>query len=399
MQSVAQSWLVLQITDSPFRLGLISTFMFGPMLIFSIPAGAVADRLPKRRVVVTSALIQGAMGLTLTALVASGAIRYWHVATIAVVWGLVNALDTPARQAFLVDLVGREDVGNAIALNSVAFNGARIVGPAVAGVLIGAFGLSSAFLLNAFAGLVGALALAAVGTSGTRVPRGDASFGQQILEGLRYAAGTPRVRRLLGVLFVVTITIFNFSVYIPLLTRDVLAAGPGTFGLLMAAIGIGAMTGAFALGAASRADLSSARRRGRCLVCRALRPLGGESRVAGGARAADRRPGLDRRGGRRQHRAADDGPGRPARTRDEHLHPDLRWRVPVRRVPGRCDRGDVGRSRCAGRRRRLRARGAGPHPGRQRPARDRGQRSFLMSSAHEPVNPLVPGAVGGARRR
>ena len=226
MQSVAQSWLVLQITDSPFRLGLISTFMFGPMLIFSIPAGAVADRLPKRRVVVTSALIQGAMGLTLTALVASGSIRYWHVATIAVVWGLVNALDTPARQAFLVDLVGREDVGNAIALNSVAFNGARIVGPAVAGVLIGAFGLSSAFLLNAFAGLVGALALAAVGTSGTRVPRGDASFGQQILEGLRYAGGTPRVRRLLGVLFVVTITIFNFSVYIPLLTRDVLAAGP-----------------------------------------------------------------------------------------------------------------------------------------------------------------------------
>ncbi len=203
MQSVAQSWLVLQITDSPFRLGLISTFMFGPMLIFSIPAGAVADRLPKRRVVVTSALIQGAMGLTLTALVASGAIRYWHVATIAVVWGLVNALDTPARQAFLVDLVGREDVGNAIALNSVAFNGARIVGPAVAGVLIGAFGL---------------------------------------------------LRRLLGVLFVVTITIFNFSVYIPLLTRDVLAAGPGTFGLLMAAIGIGAMTGAFALGAASRAE-------------------------------------------------------------------------------------------------------------------------------------------------
>src|SRR5206468_939152 len=95
---------------------------------------------------------------------------------------------------------------------------------------------------------------AAVGTSGTRVPRGDASFGQQILEGLRYAGGTPRVRRLLGVLFVVTITIFNFSVYIPLLTRDVLAAGPGTFGLLMAAIGIGAMTGAFALGAASRAE-------------------------------------------------------------------------------------------------------------------------------------------------
>src|SRR5262249_50380010 len=184
--------------------------MFGPMLVLSIRAGPVADRLPKRRVVVTTALIQGAMGLALTALVVTGSIRYWHVATIAVVWGLVNALDTPARQAFLVDLVGREDVGNAIALNSVAFNGARIVGPGAPGVLIGAFGLASAFLLNALTGLVGAVALAGVGTSGTRALRGDASFVQQILEGLRYAAGTRRVRRLLGVLFVVTITIFNF---------------------------------------------------------------------------------------------------------------------------------------------------------------------------------------------
>jgi predicted MFS family arabinose efflux permease len=254
MQAVAQSWLVLQLTDSAFRLGLISTFLFIPMLLFSIPAGAVADRLPKRRVVVTSALVQAAMGFALTALVATGAIRYWHVAAIAVVWGLVNAIDTPARQAFLVDLVGRGDVGNAIALNSAAFNGARIVGPAVAGVLIGAFGLAAAFLMNAIAGLIGALALAAVRTSGAAIPRGDASFGQHALEGLRYASGTPRVRRLLGVLFVVTITIFNFSVYIPLLTRDVLAQGPGTFGLLMAAIGIGAMTGAFALGAASRAE-------------------------------------------------------------------------------------------------------------------------------------------------
>jgi len=251
---VAQSWLVLQITDSPLQLGLISTFLFGPMLLFSIPAGAVADRLPKRRVVVTSALIQGTMGLTLTALVATGAIRYWHVAAIAVVWGLVNALDTPARQAFLVDLVGREDVGNAIALNSAAFNGARIVGPAVAGVLIGVFGLSVAFLLNAVAGFAGAFALAAVRTPGTRARRGDASFGQEILEGLRYAGGTPRVRMLLGVLFAVTITIFNFSVYIPLLTRNALGRGPGTFGLLMAAVGIGAMTGALALGAARHAE-------------------------------------------------------------------------------------------------------------------------------------------------
>ena len=256
MQSVGQSWLVLQITDSPFRLGLISTFLFTPMLLFSIPAGAVADRLPKRRVVVTSALIQGAMGLTLTALVATGAVRYWHVAAIAVVWGLVNALDAPARQAFLVDLVGRGDVGNAIALNSAAFNAARIVGPAIAGVLIGVFGLAVAFLLNAVAGFAGALGLASVRAAGTRAHRGDATFGQEILEGLRYAAGTPRVRMLLGVLFVVTITIFNFSVYIPLLTRDMLGRGPGTFGLLMASLGIGAMTGALALGTASHAEPS-----------------------------------------------------------------------------------------------------------------------------------------------
>jgi len=254
MQSVAQSWLVLQLTSSPFRLGLIATFLFGPMLLLSLPAGAVADRLPKRRVVVASALIQGAMGTTLAALVATGAIRYWHVAAIAVVWGLVNALDTPARQAFLVDLVGRADVGNAIALNSAAFNGARIIGPAVAGVLIGAFGLSAAFAVNAVAGFIGAVALASVGTAGTRALRGDASFVQEVLEGVRYALATTRVLMLLGVLFVVTITIFNFSVYIPLLTSEVLGRGPETFGFLMAALGVGARTGALALGASSHAE-------------------------------------------------------------------------------------------------------------------------------------------------
>src|SRR5262249_11300128 len=126
----------------------------------------------------------------------------------------------------------------------------------IAGVLIGVFGLAVAFLLNAVAGFAGALGLASVHVAGTRARRGDATFGQEILEGLRYAIGTPRVCLLLGVLFVVTITVFNFSVYIPLLTRDVLGRGPGTFGLLMASLGIGAMTGALGLGATAHAEPS-----------------------------------------------------------------------------------------------------------------------------------------------
>src|SRR5438445_295171 len=141
MQTVAQAWLVLQLTDSPFKLGLISTLQFSPILMFSLVAGAVADRLPKRGLLVTTQTTLACQALLLGWLVSTGRVQYGHVAVLGLVLGFANAVDQPARQSFVMDMVGKGDVANAVALNSAAFNAARIIGPAVAGVLIvGGFG-------------------------------------------------------------------------------------------------------------------------------------------------------------------------------------------------------------------------------------------------------------------
>ena len=131
MHTVAQSWLVLQLTDSPLLLGLIGTLQFGPILLFSIVTGAFADRLPKRRLLVATQLALATLAVVLATLVASGRIRYWHVGVVAVLAGLTQAFDAPARQSFLAEMVGRVDLVNAVALNSASFNAARIVGPAL----------------------------------------------------------------------------------------------------------------------------------------------------------------------------------------------------------------------------------------------------------------------------
>src|SRR5256886_14797251 len=148
MQTVAQAWLVLQLTDSPFKLGLISTLQFSPILIFSVVAGAIADRLPKRRLLVATQTTLACQALLLGALVATGRAQYWHVAALGLVLGFANVLDQPARQSFVMEMVGKGDVANAVALNSAAFNAARIVGPAVAGGLLAPVGAGAAVFVN-----------------------------------------------------------------------------------------------------------------------------------------------------------------------------------------------------------------------------------------------------------
>jgi MFS family permease len=254
MQSVAQSWLVLQLTDSPFRLGLIGTIQFAPILLFSILAGALADRVSKRRVLLGTQTALACQALALAGLVWSGHVQYWHVAGLACLLGLANAVDAPARQSYVVELVGREDMVNAVALNSAAFNAARIVGPAIAGVLIARVGVAPAFLLNglSFAFVIWAIATARRDEQGARP--GRPTMLAAIREGVVYAAGSPRIRLILSLLFVVSLCVFNFSVYVPLLARDVLGAGAQGFGFLMAALGVGAVGGALTLGAGRRAE-------------------------------------------------------------------------------------------------------------------------------------------------
>ena len=247
MQSVAQAWLVLQLTDSPFRLGLVSTLQFLPILLFSLVTGVAADRFPKRRMLLGTQTALALQALTLAALVFAGQVRYWHVAVLALLYGCANVLDIPTRQSFVVELVGREDLVNAIALNSAAFNTARIVGPAAAGLLIGRFGVAPAFLLNGLSFLVVIGALAAVRAEGRPRPRPPGGVLAEVGEGLRYALATPRVAMVLGLVLTMSVCVFNFNVSVPLFARNVLGAGAEGFGFLMSAVGFGAVTGALSL--------------------------------------------------------------------------------------------------------------------------------------------------------
>ena len=248
MQTVAQAWLVLQLTDSPFKLGLISTLQFSPILMFSLVAGAVVDRLPKRGLLVTTQTTLACQALLLGALVSTGRVQYGHVAVLGLVLGFANVVDQPARQSFVMEMVGKGDVANAVALNSAAFNAARIVGPAVAGVLIARVGVGPVFFINSvsFVGVI--LTLLRLEARGLPAREGRATMLEEIVEGLRYARRTPRLLLALGLVLSVSLFVFNFTVYVPLLARTVLGLGAEGFGFLMASLGVGAVAGALTVG-------------------------------------------------------------------------------------------------------------------------------------------------------
>jgi MFS family permease len=245
MQSVAQAWLVLDLTHSPLQLGIVSALQFTPILLLSPVGGALSDRFAKRRVLLVSQTAMQLQALILAALVWSGYIRYWHVAVMAVVYGLGRALDIPTRQAYVTDLVGRSDLPNAVALNSVIMNGARIVGPAVAGLLIAAFGVALAFFLNGLSFVAVLVALVAIRTDGQPDPAGRLGIREGVLGAVAYAARTPPVAFTLGLMVVVSLLILNFNVVVPLVARTVLNEDAHGFGLLMSALGAGAVAGGF----------------------------------------------------------------------------------------------------------------------------------------------------------
>lgn len=249
MQTVAQSWLVLQLTPSPFKLGLIGSLQFAPILLFSIASGALADRVRKRRLLIGTQAALGCQAFGLGALVASGHVEYWHVAVLAFCSGLVNVLDQPARQSLVAEIVGRADVASAVALNSASFNAARIAGPGLGGLLIAHFGVTPAFIVNGLGFVVAVAMLLKVRACGAPRERSREGVLADVRAGLRYALRTPEIRLTLGLLFVVSIFVFNFTVYVPLVVRTVLHLGAEGFGLLMACLGVGAVTGALTVGA------------------------------------------------------------------------------------------------------------------------------------------------------
>jgi MFS family permease len=254
MQSVAQAWLVLELTKSPLQLGFVSALQFAPVLLLSPIGGVLSDRFPKRRVLLISQTAMQLQAFVLAALVWSGRIQYWHVAVLALIYGLGRAIDIPARQSYITDLVGRSDLANAVALNSMVMNGARIVGPAVAGLLIAAFGVALAFFLNGVSFVAVLVALLAIRTEGRPGVNGRLGIREGVLGALSYAAATPPVAFTLGLMVVVSLMVLNFNVIVPLVARNVLHEDAHGFGLLMSALGAGAVAGAFGVALLRRGE-------------------------------------------------------------------------------------------------------------------------------------------------
>ncbi|MBM4439510.1 MAG: MFS transporter [Candidatus Rokubacteria bacterium] len=244
MQSVAQAWLVLELTGSPLKLGVISTLQFAPVLLFAFVGGVVSDRVRKRRLIIATQVAMMIQAALLAVLAGTGRVEYWHVAVLAAVYGVANSLDMPARQSYVIELTGKADLMSAIALNSAVFNAARVIGPALAGVLIATQGVTTAFALNAVSFVAVLAALWAMRTEGAPAARESRTVTEDVVEGLRYATRTPIVMLALGLVLFVSLFVINFNVTVPLLARDALNEGAHVFGLLMASLGAGAMMGA-----------------------------------------------------------------------------------------------------------------------------------------------------------
>lgn len=240
-QAIAQSWLVLRLTGSAFALGAVATLQFLPMLVFPLLGGVVADRIPRRRLLLatqTAALVQA---VVLGALVWSGTVQYWEVGVLALLLGLTNAFGNPAQQALVPELVGRDLVGNAVALNSVQFNLARLVGGALGGLSVATFGIAATLFLNAVSYIPAIVVLAVIRPAyASAVARVRTRVVGEMGDGLRYALGTPAIRRVLALFAVVGLLGFNWTVAVPLLAVS-LGAGPAGFGALMSALGIGSL--------------------------------------------------------------------------------------------------------------------------------------------------------------
>ena len=259
MQRVAQAWLVLSLTRSPVAVGILALCQFMPFTLFSLVAGVVVDRLDARRTVIATQVTQMLLASAMAVVALAGVARAWHVYVIAALMGLVQVLDAPSRQSLTFRMVGPVELPNAISLNSGLFNGARIFGPALAGVLIATTGAGVCFAVNAVsyvAVLAGLLMMRPeefhpVGRR--ELPR----IVEGLKEGLRFARQDEQVRLMLTLVFVMSTFCLNFNVLLPVLAKQTLHSGPQVFGVLSGVFGVGALIGALVSAHVSRATMGT----------------------------------------------------------------------------------------------------------------------------------------------
>jgi len=260
MQRVAQAWLVLSLTHSPFAVGILALCQFMPFTLFSLIAGVVVDRLDAWRTVISTQLTQMVLASTIAAIALAGVARPWHVYVIAALMGLVQVLDAPSRQQLTFRMVGPLELPNAISLNSGVFNGARIFGPALGGVIIAAAGAGVCFAVNAasyIAVLAGLLMMRPQEFHAVERRARPRTLYVGLKEGISFARNHEQIRLMLMLTFVVSTFCLNFNVLLPVLAKHTLHSGPQVCGLLSAVFGVGALIGALVSAHVSRATVGT----------------------------------------------------------------------------------------------------------------------------------------------
>lgn len=246
MQSIAQGWLVYQISRSEFALGLVGFAGAIPILFITPWGGVVVDRVPKRTLLVITQIVMMVLAFALAILYFLNVVQVWHIVVMAALLGVANSFDAPARQAFVVEMVGREHLVNGIAMNSIMFNGARVVGPALGGLLLAAVGAGWCFFFNgvSFLAVIAGLLAMRIPAALPKPPQA-ASAWQQLKDGIAYTAHHTDILSLLGLAAVFGVFGFSYSALLPAFVDLVFHAGANGFGFLNAAVGLGAVTGAF----------------------------------------------------------------------------------------------------------------------------------------------------------
>lgn len=253
MQNIAQPWLAYNLTDSPFLLSLVSALQFTPMLLFSLFAGVLIDRFPKKRILIFTQSASLVITLFLAILVWTGQVRYWHLLVMSTALGIVNTLDMPTRQAFVVELAGRDDLMNAIALNSSMFNLSRIIGPAIAGIIMAYLGISACFFVNSFSFAAVLVSLFFIKPEGVTIKqKTKAKILPEIMEGLRYIRKNDILLDTLLIIAIVGTFAPNFGVLIPVFAKQILHQKETGYGLLMSCLGVGSLLGSMFIASLSR---------------------------------------------------------------------------------------------------------------------------------------------------
>jgi len=245
-QRIAQDWLILELTNNNGTyLGLVTAVQFAPVLLFSLHGGALADRLDKRKVLIATNIVGGAASVGLGLLVTTHAVQLWHVFVLAAVLGVSTAIDAPVRQAFTSELVGNDDLPNAVSLNSANFNGGRLIGPAVSGLLIAAFGTGPSFLINGATYFFVIFALLKLDKKDFFYQDRPKSLGN-IREGIAYAKARPDIYVVMIMVFTLATFGLNFQIFNALMATQEFGLGPANFGLMGTFIAVGSLTGAIA---------------------------------------------------------------------------------------------------------------------------------------------------------